>query len=749
MDHTRRRGLCVPDIGLRTIGLCIAILTVTAGIALPTRTATGGFVSHNTPSYTATAKLLGAEDPAKVIEVSLWLNPHKQAELDAVAQDLYDTDSPNYRKFLTMAQIAARFAPTAAEAKTVSQFLEAHNLKVVRVGPHNFFVRARGTVHDVQAAFDVQLNQYQLMGKLVRANDRDPFIEGDAASLVRAVYGLDSMEFHNPVAVRPTSVSQLLETKMGTKDAAATATAASTSTPNFFSNNCFLGTETDVFSTNADGEFPIGTYKGNHLNLPSQTSVGCGYTPPMIHAAYDLKDLYANGLDGRGQTIAILDACGAPSIEVDANAFSAKFGLPPLTKKNFAIIDVPPPVTCGFDGNLEVNLDVEWAHAIAPGANINLLLAPSATIMDLDEAEFLAISNHLGTVISGSFGLPEPLVPQNMLETENMLSEMAAMAGISTNFSTGDFGDFSQLFQAGAPQFVSAPASSPFATAVGGISLALNSDNSIKWQAGWGNNLVAIANNGTVFDPPFAPGLSGGSGGGASNCVEQMVSTDPNTGITTVTCLAGFPKPSFQNKLPGTTRQLPDISWLADQFTGGVIVFTVPGVFPPQQFAVIGGTSLSCPMFSALWAIANQAAGRPLGQAAPYLYSLPKEAITDVVPLGVQHIVAGLIQHDVTGSIRESAAVTKTFNAGQMLGGHITEPFVSGIWDDPFIFDAGVVISFDTDCSASTLFTNSGTLCSDPNHLQTTVGWDNVTGLGVPNGSEFIEAFARKPVRED
>jgi subtilase family serine protease len=752
MDHTRRRGLYVPDIGLRTIGLCIAILTVTAGIALPTRAATGGFVSHNTPSYTATAKLLGAEDPAKVIEVSLWLNPHKQAELDAVANDLYDPDSPNYRKFLTMAQIAARFAPTVAEAKTVSQFLEAHSLKVVRVGPHNFFVRARGTVHDVQAAFDVQLNQYELMGKVVRANDRDPFIEGEAALLVRAVYGLDSIEFHSPVQLRPTSVSQLLEAKMGAKDAAAAGALKSNSlsaasTTDFFSNKCFLGTETAVFSTNADGEFPIGTYKGNHLNLPSQTSLGCGYTPPMIHAAYDLKDLYAAGLDGRGQTIAIIDSCGTPSIEIDANAFSAKFGLPPLTKKNFAIIDVPPPVTCGFDGNVEVNLDVEWAHAIAPGANINLLLAPSSTVTDLDEAQFLAVSNHLGTVVSGSFGLPEPFLPQTELETENMISEMGAMTGISMNFSTGDFGDFSFFFQpfpgGGFPQAVSAPASSPFATAVGGISLELNADNSIRWQAGWGTNLVAIANSGTVFDPPFFAALSGGSGGGASNCVQQ---TPVNNGVI---CLDGFPKPSFQNKLPGTTRQLPDISWLADPFTGAVIAFTVPGVFPPQQFAVIGGTSLSCPMFSALWAIANQAAGRPLGQAAPYLYSLPKDAILDVVPVGAQPLVAGLIQHNVTGSIQESSTMTTKFNAAQMLGGNITVPFVSGIFDDPFIFDAGVVISFDTDCDATTHFTNFGTLCTDPNRLHTTVGWDNVTGLGVPNGSEFIEAFARKPVRED
>lgn len=725
MDHTSKRVVYFAGIGLRTIVVCITILTVSAGTALPALAATGRFLSHNTPTYVSTAKNLGTEDPAKVIEVSLWLNPHNQAELDAVAKDLYNPASPNYQQFLTMAQIAARYAPTATEANTVSQFLEAHNLKVVRVGPNNFFVRARGTVGDVEAAFSVLLNQYQVQGKVVRANDRDPFIDGDAAPLVRAVYGLDSTEFQHPVAARPANVSQLLtaKTTAGTTAAATTAAAAgSTSTPDFFSNRCFIGTETDVFSTNGDGEFPIATYTGNHLNLPSQTSVGCGYTPPMIHAAYGLNELYARGLDGRGQTIGLIEACGSPSIEIDANVFSAKFGLPLLTNKNFTIIEIPPPVTCAFDGNIEVNIDVEWAHAIAPGANINLLVAPSASVMDLDEAEFVAISNQLATVISGSFGLPEPFIPQNLLETENLISEMGAITGISTNFSSGDDGDFSNF---GIPQVVQAPASSPFATAVGGISLALNSNNTIQWQAGWGNNLVALANNGTVFDPPFAIGLSGGSGGGASNCVDQIVTQ------TTITCLGGFPKPSFQDNLPGATRQLPDVSWLADPFTGAVITYTVPGVFPPQVFQVFGGTSLACPMFSALWAIANQAARKPLGLAAPYLYSLPAGAITDIVPVGSKDNLAA--------SIQESTTMTTPFNAAQVLGGNVTEPFVSAIWDDPFIFDAGVGVSFGNDCSASSI--SSGVSCLDPSHLQTTVGWDNVTGVGVPNPPQFVNAF--------
>ena len=729
MNHTLRKTRFPADRGLRAFGVCIAVIAISAMPALA-----AGFVLHNTPNFVTSSKNLGTVNPSDAIEVSLWLKPHNRAELDATARDLYNPASPNYRHFLDSAEIATRFAPTPAEAGTVMQFLEAHNLKVLRVGPNNFFVRARGTVAEVEAAFSVQLNHYQVKDTVVRANNRDPFIDGDAASLVGAVYGLDSSEFKHPVRVRPTSVGQILGPETATT--AATASAGSTS---FFSNNCFIGTETDVFSTNGDGEFPIGTYKGNHLNLPTQTSVGCGYTPPMLQTAYNLKRLYQKGLDGRGQTVGIIIDCGSPSIQVDANAFSAKFGLPPLTNKNFTITEIPPPITCGFDGNVEEDIDVEWAHAIAPGANINVLEAPSASIMDLDEAEFVAITNHLATVISGSFGLPEFLVAPADLQTENLIAELGAMSGISVNFSTGDDGDFSN-FGINFPQFVSAPASSPWATAVGGISLALNSNNSIQWQAGWGQNLVPIANNGSVFDPPEAFGLAGGSGGGASNCVQQNF--DPMTDI--LTCLDGFPKPAFQNQLSGTTRQLPDVSWLADPLTGAVVAFTVPGVFPPQVFQVIGGTSLSTPMFSGLWAIAQQAAGRPLGQAAQYMYSLPAGAILDVVPFA-----ASQTKHDVTASIQVSATVTHTFDAATLLGGHISQPFISGIFDDPFIADAGLVVSFGTDCSASPLAQTPfgpinipGVSCDDPSHLQTTVGWDDVTGVGVPNGDAFVNAFA-------
>jgi hypothetical protein len=154
-----------------TICLSLVVLTLTLCTVQPANAAGRQLVAHNTPTFVSTAKKLGAEDPAKTIEVSVWLNLHNRAALDTLAQQLYDRTSPNYRHWLKTADLA-RFAPTAEEAATVRQFFESHNLKVVNVGPNNMFVRARGTVRDVQSAFNVTLNKYQVHGEVVRSNDR-------------------------------------------------------------------------------------------------------------------------------------------------------------------------------------------------------------------------------------------------------------------------------------------------------------------------------------------------------------------------------------------------------------------------------------------------------------------------------------------------------------------------------------------------------------------------------------------------
>ncbi len=649
--------------------------------------AVGGLtVTNNTPRFTASSKSTGAVSPSTVMDVSIWLKPHNKADLDAVAKDLYDPTSRNYRHWLTKAAFMQRYGPTEAEAKTVEQFFTSHGLKIVKSDADHFFVRAQGTAAQVSGAFHVTLNNYELNGRTVRANTGDPVIAGAAAELVASVAGLDTLGYTHPVVNRTTTRVPL----PAASDAQAAATPKVTTAA--MNPACFPGKETQTFTS--EGSLPDATYTGNAY---TRSNTGCGYTPNNIQTAYNLKPLYAQKYDGTGQTIVILDWCGSPTITADANAFSARFGLPKLTSSNFKIIYTPTPSYCEAV-DPEINIDVEWAHAIAPGAGIDLVVPPSNSFQDIDEGLYYAVDYQLGNVISGSFGAEEYYSSPTTLAQLDLIAETAAILGISENFSTGDEGDFTYDQPKYNPASVSAPADSPYATGVGGISLALNSNNTIAWQSGWGTNENLLAEEGYVNDTPSTTGyFNFGSGGGPS---------------------AFFAKPYYQSKLPGATRQLPDISWLADPFTGAYIAISEPFQEPELTYQVYGGTSLACPMFSALWAIANQIAGEPLGQAAPYLYNMPASTITDILPYASKTNVTGKVT-TASGTAGYSAN-----SLAQPLEG--TSSFVSAIWDYPLTEDTAILLTFGTD---------SG--------LKTTKGWDNVTGVGVPNGQAFAEYFKK------
>ncbi|HXY06277.1 MAG TPA: S53 family peptidase [Terriglobales bacterium] len=683
MVHQRRKLGTHKSMGtwLRMFALGCVVALISSAV-LPASAATGKYIANNTSKLVATAKNLGPADSAETIDISMWLNIADRGKLDRLVGQLYDPTSSHYRDWLKPTDIVNEFAPSAEDVRTVEQFLTSHNLVPVRVGPANLFVRARGTVADVEKAFLVQINKYDVQGTTYRANASDPYVEGPAAALTSAVYGMDNLAYRHPLLTRA-ALNQN-----------SPSTLAATGDSTFATTDCFTGKRTETYTT--DGSIPIATYTGNGY---TDNIIGCGYTPQEIHTAYNLTGLYSEGFDGKGQTIVIIDWCGSPTIMNDANAFSTRFGLPPLTSSNFHILYSFTVPTCGAP-DPEINIDVEWAHAIAPGANIDLVVPPSASFMDVDEGELYAIANGLGNIISGSYGSEELYTPTAELNEENLINEIAAATGISANFSSGDSGDYT-FDLIGLPASVSAPADSPYATAVGGVSLALESNNTIAWQAGWGTNENLLISSGAISDPPTNEAFFfGGSGGGPS---------------------AVFSKPAFQNKLGGTRRLLPDISWLADPFTGGIIAITLPFYSPPLQWTVYGGTSLAAPMFSGLWAIANQEAGKALGQAARHLYSMPAAAILDVVPVGSSSNVTATIQ-DATG--------TTTYTAVQLAGleGYFfTNRFYSALWDFPLSEDTTYVVTFGTD---------SG--------LMTAPGWDDVTGLGVPNSKAFADFFKPK-----
>jgi subtilase family serine protease len=654
---------------------------------------------------------MGPEDALKQISVTVWLNPHNKAALDTAVQQMYDKTSANYHQFLTLKQFNEQFGPTEKEVGVVRDFLAAHNMKVMSTDRNNRFVVAQGKVGDAQTAFNTKINRVMVSGEVHRTITTAASISGPAAELVATVQGLSDLRYRSNV--KPSINPETGGARGGVSPSAVGADGL------FFSAECLRPPEAKAFTT--DGSFPEAFYAGNRYgaditntappNLPS-----CGYDVAEIQKAYGLDKVYKAGWDGTGQTIMIVDAFGSNTIVADANLFSSLNGLPALTPSNFQIFTPNGSATCTADngciaGNwqFETTLDVEWAHAIAPGANIVLILSADNSFTNLDIANLFAIENGFGSVLSNSFGISEAglvKLDPSELTVQNGISEIAAALGISQQISSGDDGDFLAADQADFnidSVSVTANAASPFATGVGGTSTFLDSKNNIELQTGWGMNFARIAeptpNPPTI--PPLFFGFQSGSGGGTS---------------------AVYAKPNFQKGLKGKFRLVPDISMNADPETGNEIIVTPTSVPGDDQFVeVFGGTSLACPMFSAYWAIANQAAGGgPIGEAAPILYELPASAITDVnlTPIDTLLNVSGLIIDPPNSPNFESpASLAQPLENTKLFVSALFQSSSSTRWD---------VFTFGTDSSLTT----------DP-------GWDNVTGLGTPNGATFIKSVVK------
>ncbi len=648
-------------------------------------------LSKSTPGFIKKAVDMGPLDPSTVITVTAWLQLHNQAQLDALVKQQNTRGSAKFHKWISQAEFDASFGPTSNEVKAVQNFLTAHKLTVLAVAENNLYVKVQGAVADVQKAFHVQIDSYNLDGAIYRSNTGDASVNDPAGGLIAAITGMDDFGYQPMVA-------QAIE-----PDGAPFPVVPLASSPAgvFFESQCFRDVQTVTFTAAGN----TATYTGNRFGSDiSSSNLGhlppCGYSPSEVQAAYNMTPLYNAGLTGEGQTIVITDAYGSDTIQQDAEAFSQIYGLPDLTPANFQVLRAPGVVNNPHgparNWTIETTLDVEWAHAIAPGAKIVLVLGPTDH-NDLDEAVNWAVIHHLGNTISNSWNSPEGAGAAVHFTAMEHILQMAAAQGIDVNFASGDSGDTFAVSLANGHKValfpgVGYPTSSPFATGVGGVSLALSPDNSIRFQTGWGTNLTRIVDRASLGSPPVVPPLSLGNQGGAGGGTSVM-----------------FAKPAFQAGLPGSARLVPDISWLADPFTGVELIETFNGQL---TVSTIGGTSVATPMFSALMAIAAQKAGHGLGQAASLVYNLPAGAVDDIVAVGSPT--------NVTGTINGTAVTADELAAP--LGN--TTTYYSALYNSPFS-TRWFVITFGTDTS-----------------LTTGPGWDNVTGVGTPNGANFVNAIA-------
>ncbi len=341
----------------------------------------------------------------------------------------------------------------------------------------------------------------------------------------------------------------------------------------------------------------------NDLTLDSPAGT-VAYSPAQIRSAYGLTSV---AQDGTGQTIAIVDAYDDPSIYLALDAFDSQFGLtssgPTLYNQygpatSFLTVlnqngqatalpgtDPSGPGTANWEA--EETLDVEWAHAIAPGARIILTEANSQSLPDLMAGVAAAAGQPGVSVVSMSWGFAEG--QDVSASAEAAYDSTFTAPGVTFVASTGDYG-------AADPEY---PAFSPNVLAVGGTSLTLNADSSYNSETGFGYESSAL---GTFI----------GSGGGIS---------------------LYEPEPAYQQGIQASgSRTIPDVSLVADPATGAWVAdpYNVSGSNP---FEVVGGTSLSAPCWAGLVALANQgraAAGKPaLDNSIPTetqqaLYSLPQ-----------------------------------------------------------------------------------------------------------------------------
>jgi subtilase family serine protease len=357
------------------------------------------------------------------------------------------------------------------------------------------------------------------------------------------------------------------------------------------------------------------------------------FTASAMENSYNLGPLYAHGNEGQGVTIAIIDSFGNPNMASDLANFDTQMNLPhmcgepgqscgsgtPMFQHLYwngkTEVKSPPPNSHnpGLQNRnswtLETSLDVEWAHAMAPLANIiDVTTNPAETqgvqgLPAMMNAEQYIVDNHQATVISQSFGAVE----QGFSSTAALMNLRhafisAAAGGVTVLASSGDGGTAnSKKTPVKNPttlpfQTVNWPASDPLVTSVGGTYLCTD----------------PVTGSGVdSADPP-------------TNCQNQNQReigwVDSGGGFSSI-----FARPSYQDALPGgstqigTMRGVPDVAFQASSRTGPLVYDTAPGA---GGWFIVGGTSCSSPQFAGLVAIADQIAGHGLGQINPTLYNL-------------------------------------------------------------------------------------------------------------------------------
>jgi subtilase family serine protease len=342
------------------------------------------------------------------------------------------------------------------------------------------------------------------------------------------------------------------------------------------------------------------------VELPclNSTSLPRCYSPQQMRQAYGVQALIDNGITGKGRIITIIDAFQDPTVRQDLHLFDQVFGLSDptlniITPFGVNAFNAKDAAQVGFAG--EIALDVEWAHAMAPDATIDLVLAhvqsetARGEIDALLQATGYAVNNSLGSVISQSFGVGEGCLTSASLQSFHQIFQQARAQGQTVFASAGDSGAAAVECNANGvatavAQGVNYPASDPLVTGVGGTTLLASSTGAYISETAWNESQQG----------------DGATGGGVSKI---------------------FTLPAFQQNIVNSqARAVDDIALDADPLTG-VPVVTSSFMSGGTMIVPFGGTSIGSPMAAGMTALFDQAAGgKRLGFLNAALYRISQNA---------------------------------------------------------------------------------------------------------------------------
>ncbi|MEO6818008.1 MAG: protease pro-enzyme activation domain-containing protein [Edaphobacter sp.] len=498
----------------------------------------------------------------------------QETDLQTLIAAQQNPASPQYHAWLTPDQFAVRFGMSDADITKAQMWLEQQGFTVEGVSRSKNRITFSGTAAQAEAAFDVQLHNYQTDGTTHFAPAGDISLPAALAPVVQSVTHLSNFRPRSHMRVQRGSL---------------------VSRPNFTSGQT-----------------------GSHF-----------LTPADIETIYDINAVHSRGINGSGQSIAIVGQSAVVLSDIE-NFQSATS----LTKKDPTLVLVPGTgVSTVFTGDeSESDLDLEYSGAIAPGATIYFVYAGNATNASVNDAIVYAVDNDIAPIISTSYGGCETQYSATEYATENGVFAQAAAQGQTLIAAAGDDGSTdcngitgltTAQQQAVAVDF---PASSQYVTGMGGteFSTANVASGSSYWATASGSDVLSSAQSyipeQVWNDSSSSIGISAG-GGGAS----VLNTTRPSW-------QAGFPGiPS------GSTRLVPDIAldsspnnagylYCSSDFKGTGITGSCANGFRDSSnsnLTVAGGTSFAVPIFAGMVAMINQATGSAgQGVVNPTLYAL-------------------------------------------------------------------------------------------------------------------------------